>query len=307
MPRGPFHVESNGACIYCGESDVALTDEHVVPYSLGGSHVLKGSSCGRCADITKKFEQKVARDLWGSARTAFDAPSRRKRERRKTLLMADSDGRKGDLTVPAAEYPAGFVFYKMGRAGLLRGLPADVDVSSKWQLVVIDDDKRRRSFLERYPERPLTLSFRHVPQEFGRLLAKVGYGHLLTQLELGDFRPICLPFILGNETNVSYVVGGTLEEQVPEPNNGYSLGTAAFGSADRLMLVALVRLLANTHAPAYHVVVGDVLGSDRVEHVMQKLGRDVGGVGSMDDTSRGCLEHWQPEVSPLPFWSIRKS
>ena len=59
------------------------------------------------------------------------------------------------------------------------------------------------SFLERYPERRLTLSFRHVPQEFGQLLAKVGYGHLLTQLDLGDFRPICLPFILGHEANVS--------------------------------------------------------------------------------------------------------
>ena len=302
MPRGPFHVESNGVCIYCGMTDVALSDEHVVPYSLGGSHILKKASCGRCADITKKFEQRVARDLWGNARIAFGAPSRRKRERKKTLLMPDPNGRNRDLTVRAADYPGGFVFYKMERAGLLQGLPADEDVSSRWQLVVIDDDKRRKSFLERYPARPLTLSFRHVPQEFGQLLAKIGYGHILTQLNPGEFRPICVPFILGHDANVSYVVGGTLEAQVSEANNGYSLGTAAFGSADRLMLVALVRLLANTHAPAYHIVVGDVLGADRVEHVMQKLGSIVAGADSMETTGPGCLEHWQPEVWPLPFW-----
>lgn len=33
MPRGPYYVESKGACIYCGAIDVALSDEHVVPYS----------------------------------------------------------------------------------------------------------------------------------------------------------------------------------------------------------------------------------------------------------------------------------
>ena len=108
-----------------------------------------------------------------------------------------------------AEYPAGFVFYKMCQAGLLQGLPEDVDVSSKWQLAVIDDDKRRKLFLARYPKRKLTLSFRHVPHDFGRLLAKIGYGQVLTQLDPGDFRPICIPYILGQKDNVSHVVGGT--------------------------------------------------------------------------------------------------
>ena len=87
---------------------------------------------------------------------------------------------------------------------------------------------------------------------------------------MGDFRPICVPFILGHKANVSYVVGGTFSEQVPKVNDGYSLRTATFGSADRLMLVALVRLLANTRAPAYHIVVGDVLGADRVEQVIKR-------------------------------------
>ena len=85
-------------------------------------HLLDTSSSGRCADITKKFEQRVARDLWGNARIAFGAPSRRKRERKKTLLMPDPNGRNRDLTVRAADYPGGFVFYKMERAGLLQGL-----------------------------------------------------------------------------------------------------------------------------------------------------------------------------------------
>ena len=132
MSRGPSHVESKGVCIYCGTRNSKLSDEHVVPYSLGGSHVLRKASCGRCADITKKFEQKVARDLWGVPRIVFDAPSRRKKQRKKRLSMPDlSDHNKG-LEIPAEEYPAGFVFYKMCQAGLLQVFPADVDVSGNW-------------------------------------------------------------------------------------------------------------------------------------------------------------------------------
>ena len=303
MPRGPFYVESKGACIYCGTTNTALTDEHVVPYSLGGSHVLRKASCGRCANITKKFEQKVARDLWGDARIAFDAPSRRKRQRKKRLVMPSPSGGGKRLVIPAAKYPAGFVFYKMCQAGLLQGLPADADMSSIWQLVVIDNDKRRENFLAKYPTRKLSLGFRNVPQEFGRLLAKVGYGHVLTQLDPGDFRPICVPYILGREANVSYVVGGTFEEQVPERDNGYSLKTVGFGTAHKLMLVALVRLLANSHAPAYHVVVGDVAGADHVEHVMGKLGGGIVQADSMQNSARDSLQHWDPQVWPLPFWA----
>ena len=185
MPRGPSYFESKGACIYCGATDSVLSDEHVVPYSLGGSHVLRKASCGRCADITKKFEQKVARDLWGDARVAFYAPSRRKSQREQKLNMLDPSGCGKELFIPAAEYPAGFGFYKMCQAGLLQGLPADVDVPSRWQLVIIDDDQRRKNFLTKYPTRKLSLSFRHVPQDFGRLLAKIGYGHVLTELVQG--------------------------------------------------------------------------------------------------------------------------
>ena len=63
MPRGPHHYGSKGACIYRGVRDELLTDEHIVPYSLGGSHVIRRASCLGCADMTKKFEQKVDRPV----------------------------------------------------------------------------------------------------------------------------------------------------------------------------------------------------------------------------------------------------
>jgi hypothetical protein len=40
--------------------------------------------------MTKTFEQKVVRDLWGDARTAYTAPTRRKRERKRYIEVTDS-------------------------------------------------------------------------------------------------------------------------------------------------------------------------------------------------------------------------
>ena len=60
------------------------------------------------------------------------------------------------------------------------------------------------------------------------------------------------------------------------------------------MLVAQVRLYANTHAPTYHVVVGDVADEENVGRVIQKLGVP------LQDTAAGGP--WLPDVLPLPFW-----
>ncbi len=302
MTHGPSHSDPKQICIYCGATNVTLTDEHVVPYSLGGSHVLRKASCLPCANITKKFEQKVARGLWGDARNAFDAPSRRKRNRRKKITTFIGKNSSIPQKVSVDEYPAGFVFYKMCQAGLLQGFSPTLDLSKTWKLIVIDDDKRRKKFFDKYKNYP-SIQFRHVPDSFGRLLAKIGYCQVLTALDVGDFRPICLPYITGLNKNISFVVGGTFEDQMPESDFGYVLDTVVFGSSQKIMLIALIRLYANTHAPAYHVVVGDVSGTENVTRVLKKLAGpsrtvDLGPLGAPN-----CEEHWLPQKLPLPFWS----
>jgi len=70
MSHGYTSISSKRRCIYCCEHLAKLIDEHIVPLSLGGQHVIREASCLKCADITKKFEQNVAHGLWGSARTS---------------------------------------------------------------------------------------------------------------------------------------------------------------------------------------------------------------------------------------------
>jgi hypothetical protein len=82
-------------------------------------------------DITSRFEGDVAQDMWGNARNSYNVRSRRKRKRKTYIVLADPANPARRVKVPYAEYPPPMVFYKMGRAGLLEGLPDTVDVSSR--------------------------------------------------------------------------------------------------------------------------------------------------------------------------------
>ena len=264
MAHGPEYFPSKGACIYCGAQDRRLGDEHVVPYSLGGTHVIRKASCPQCENMTKKFEQKVARDLWGDARTAFNQPTRRKKERKTHIDLTPHGGEN----VPFDVYPAVFVFYKMAPCGYLQGLPESVDISSSWEFVAIDDEARRNAFFQQYGSYA-PIQFRHVPDDFGRLLAKIAYCQILTALDPGDFRAVILPYIKGEKKNLSYLVGGI--DTVPDDNLGYRLTTMYAEHDTGLILMVEIRLYANTHAPTYQVIVGDVVEPEAVKRVREKL------------------------------------
>lgn len=305
MTHGPTRLPSRKVCIYCGASNVRLTDEHVVPLSLGGRHVLSGASCDACADITKKFEQAVARGLWGDARIGYDAPSRRKRERPTHITLNDPSGHGKPLRVPYSEYPAQLFFYKMFPAGVLQGLPEDVDVSTRWEFAVVGDEPRREAFLKKYPGR-LTAKFKHVPSDFARLLAKIGYGQVLTSLDPWDFDPVCIPYILGKKSNPSYLVGGQFHIDQPEKETGYRLQTVCVGDVNRVLLIALIRLYANTHSPTYHSVVGEVRGPRNIQSALEKLGDGKITLlhsGDLLGARENSLEHWMPRIWPIADFS----
>jgi hypothetical protein len=78
--------------------------------------------------------------------------------------------------------------------------------------------------------------------------------------------------------------------------------TAGFGTRNRLMLIAELRLYANNHVPIYHVVVGDVIGADKVAACLEKIGVIDLQVSSPMRVPGDEADHWMPTCWPLPFW-----
>jgi hypothetical protein len=98
MPVIPFPLEivatrrrypAVGRCIYCGAYSNKLQDEHIIPFGLAGNLlVLPKASCRTCASITGKIEHYCLRETLGNFRIKIGAPTRRPKERPKTIEIA---------------------------------------------------------------------------------------------------------------------------------------------------------------------------------------------------------------------------
>jgi hypothetical protein len=93
----------------------------------------------------------------------------------------------------------------------------------------------------------------------------------MCSLDPGDFRPFCLPYILGKKTNISYIVGSRKSIPEPKPDIGYEMCSISYSSSDYLVLMAEIRIISNNHTPVYHVVIGDVTGKENVNYVRKKF------------------------------------
>jgi hypothetical protein len=191
----------------------------------------------------------------------------------------------------------------MPTAGILAGTDRLVDRSREWELKAIVDDARVKKFEKNHPGR-LTSSLKNVPQSFGRLLAKIGHCQVMTALDYSDFIPNCLPYILGKKSNVSYVVGSSPTNVSPQPEFGYFLRTIQVSANNRMLLVVEVRLLANNDTPTYHVVVGEVIGSQNIKRIGAKLdaiesSEEMGNFNSANATNNNYP--WTPQVWPAKY------
>ncbi|WP_223496791.1 HNH endonuclease [Pseudomonas sp. A-RE-26] len=304
MSHGPTYIASKGYCIYCKRSEVRLTDEHIFPYFLGGAHVIKNASCDDCARITSKFEMDVARELWGDARASYNAPTRKKKNRKKHIIQPDFYNPGQTILVPIEEFPAAMVFYQMPKAGILQGLPDSVDLSTQWTPVAIHDTDKDNKFKEKYGKFA-TSRFRHVPDSFARLLVKIAYGQVLFSLDPDDFRPFCLPYILEPKKNLSYIVGGRSSSPEPKEGIGYEIKTNCIKFPKRLLIIVEIQLLSNASTPSYHVFVGDVVGESEIKRAYDKIEATWAVEVDYDHCYKAVSDdafHWMPSHWPLPAW-----
>ena len=75
-----------GKCVYCG-SATELSDEHIIPFGLGGRWVLPKASCNVCSVKTSRVERTCLRTMLGPLRLLYGLPSRRKDQRPEKLEL----------------------------------------------------------------------------------------------------------------------------------------------------------------------------------------------------------------------------
>jgi hypothetical protein len=260
-------------CIYCGDASSELSDEHIIPYSLGGVLVLPKSSCRKCAHITHKFEGVCARQIFGKFRAKHNLPTRRPKERSKFLQVGTilPDGMTKKIEIPVSEHPTELFVFKFHRAYALEGLPPNVD-TPHWVPVAICDNEELNAFQEKYKWDGI-IQFKASVNEYAKMLAKIGHSYAVANIGLGLFKPIALDLIMGRTTNIAYAVGGDfdIEPAVLGGKHILQMGVQVDPVRSRFFVVVNIRLFSSCGMPSYHVVVGQIETPENASTIADKI------------------------------------
>jgi hypothetical protein len=275
-----------GSCIYCSSSD-RLSDEHVVPYSLGGTLTLRAASCADCADITKRFEQVCARDMFGSFRAINLLPTRRKHQRPKELeLLVEGPAGKQTLQVAVGDHPGVPVKLPiLPPPGMRMNAPKQLIQADTVRWLGIAEINRTKAKMIVDSTNATQLSARSPRADlsaFMRLLAKIAHGTAHSMYHADGFVPFLPDYILGKDQHLPFVVGGVLEPapkgatvHIGDPARhtrlGHTIGVGPVNAVDgRVALICHIQLFSFLPpAPVYEVFVANV--PDRTKLVRRAM------------------------------------
>jgi hypothetical protein len=254
-----------GCCIYCGTAGEGLSREHVIPFSLGGNVILRKASCRKCSSITRDFEQTVTRTLFGDMRMQLGFPSRRSKERPNTIdFIIGKNGNKTKKAVLRDQLPCPPIpIPVLAAPGILSLKPPTDEVTVKINLyqMGIDDPATWDKYRQIHPSDPGAIGYQITIQylAFARMIAKIVHGLAVAEFGLGTFQSLLIPYILGTDTKISYVVGGAHEMDRPEAPDeiGWAASFGVFNRGDTRFYTCKLELFRflNPRPTPYWVVI----------------------------------------------------
>jgi hypothetical protein len=199
-------------CIYCGTQDGPLSDEHIIPESIGGKLVLPRAACPCGEEMTHGFEGKVVRQVFQQARRQFGIRGKRRRRSADSEFLPLYDASDGQDDRPPSkklhpeDHPSMLVLPHwnpptlLGTRILAHGekdspFPADV-----WHLFDTGRGLRGLNIFE----------IEQIP--FYRFLAKIAHSACVAHLGFGGFTHFLVPIIRGNMERGIELIGETPAE-----------------------------------------------------------------------------------------------
>ena len=261
---GDAHILNNrkylpvGHCIYCGDTST-LSREHILPFGLSGTAELPEASCEKCRKITGHFEQMVLRGPMWAVRVYRRLKSRTKHEQapRTYPLTVVRGGQEAVVSLPGEEYPILLHFPVFPPPAILdpEGYRTGIRIKG---MATISFGPRPDETLKRLGADEIRLPQDLKPVAFARMLAKIAYAWAAAegQLDAINGESPVVPAILGKTDDIGRWVG-TLDR--PSSNAVSALHELAIHrDASNEMLIAEVRLFADSQTPSYGIILGRI-------------------------------------------------
>jgi hypothetical protein len=251
VPANGRHI---GECIYCGATS-GLSREHAVPYGINGPWTLLKASCGDCRDITHRFEHDALRGLLPALRAVFRMQTRHKDDRPNTLpLLVVTRGVDEFVQVPLNDFPVFLPVIEFPPPGVVAGRPLAAGIRPPVLDVRHLAGPTYADLAPTFPDAEyIGARMTFAPEDFGRMLAKIGFCAAVFALGLKPFTKTPIrDVILGRDRCIGHWVGSwTGEEQ--NPTKGlHAMKVMAAGTDVHVIL----RLFAQFKGPEYHVALG---------------------------------------------------
>lgn len=242
-------------CIYCGETEGVLTDEHVLAANLDGDVILVKASCKKCQkEINENIEQPSLQIMFRDIRYSRGIGRRNIKNRPKTtkLVVDDGTGQRTFKEVLYSQAPTFLLLPVFNTPGIARSVhPMDRSDHFLGWWSNYNNPTKDDVYLEAKISVTLLI----------RLLAKIAHGAAVWTFGLDGFKPFLTNIILGiDTTDFTYFIGG---DDIITPNTKeFGFDTDPFeikigvGKDERELVAVNIRIFANLGAPTYQVVVG---------------------------------------------------
>lgn len=249
-----------GKCIYCGATDVALSDEHVLPRGMNGFLVIENASCAACAEDINKFEAPIMQRHFGLLRRHLGFRSRKKLPYKAPVELFLKNGRRIRARVTLDDHPLSVPYivhtqHPTFEDGIDYQTFVDLGIihlrsEEETQRIV---DRLCKRFGAVYVTTPMEVDMGMI----SRLVCKVGHGLAVAQFGIHNFQPVTLAYIRGLEdVYPGYYVGGA--RGLNDPSDRYSSLTMleVRPLRGRPAVYAHVGLFSGIGYPIYTAVVG---------------------------------------------------
>jgi hypothetical protein len=251
-----------GECIYCG-AKLELSDEHIIPYGLGGRLVLPKASCSTCAEKTSKFERTCLRTMYGPLRLLYGLPSRRKDARPETLdlrVKRTPDSPWEDVPVAQERFPFLITFPMFDAPGLFGGTAAGEAQKPAAKRFWIRGASPYYEFFSLLEELVHELKVhtimpvaKHDVPTFCSMLAKIALSAIVARGGRATPQSTLARIAVGEDMdNCLHYIGAVAKDEPPSAML-HELSVGRMLKADAV--VVRIRLLARLGTPTYMVVV----------------------------------------------------
>ena len=279
-PTSHITFKPVGKCIYCGSVE-RLTREHIVPKALNGTMILPASSCHACGVITTKFEQSVAKEMYGVMRNKRDYKTYNKKKRSQNISVSysTSEGIIKSISLDLAKFPDINQVVILPPPGILTKAPL-TEMNPELQITWVGDANaipNMISLIENESgDKNITISLAHTFPwgDFCRLLAKIAHGCLVAYVGQEGYIPFLPDLILGHSSYLAHYIGG-IDGHESIHLMTYDLQMHILHEEDGDYIAVYIHLLGGIPMPTYQVIAGKITDFDLIIKMINSKKTDV--------------------------------